>query len=237
MRQRLFLAAIGAALVGSAAILPAAAAPQAAPQQRDWAKTVAETPEGGFRMGNPNAAVKLVEYGSLGCPTCARFAAESHAPLLAQVRSGKVSFEFRNFVLNGPDLAASLLARCAGPAGFFRVSDAFFAAQPHWRARLQAVPQAKYSELQKLPPAQQIAQLASLGGLDAIAVKAGLAPARARQCLANPGPAIERLVAMKQAAETSYHVHGTPTFIVNGKPAEGVHSWAEVAPLLRRSGG
>jgi hypothetical protein len=27
----------------------------------DWTQTVAETPEGGMRMGNPNAPVKLVE--------------------------------------------------------------------------------------------------------------------------------------------------------------------------------
>ena len=33
----------------------------------------AKTPEGGFVMGNPNAKVKLIEFGSLTCPHCAEF--------------------------------------------------------------------------------------------------------------------------------------------------------------------
>jgi hypothetical protein len=32
-----------------------------------------ETPDGGFVMGNPNAPVKLIEYGSLTCLHCAEF--------------------------------------------------------------------------------------------------------------------------------------------------------------------
>jgi hypothetical protein len=30
-------------------------------------------PEGGFAMGNPNAKVKLIEFGSLTCSHCAEF--------------------------------------------------------------------------------------------------------------------------------------------------------------------
>jgi hypothetical protein len=37
----------------------------AAPNGGDWTKTVVATPEGGFLMGNPNADVKLVEFGSM----------------------------------------------------------------------------------------------------------------------------------------------------------------------------
>ena len=69
-------------------------------------------------MGNPDAPVKLVEYGSLTCPHCADFAAAGDASRWSRnyVRSGRVSFEYRNFVLNGIDVAATLLARCAAPA-------------------------------------------------------------------------------------------------------------------------
>ena len=38
--------------------------------------TVVRTPAGGYRQGNPDAPVKLIEYGSRTCPTCARFAAD-----------------------------------------------------------------------------------------------------------------------------------------------------------------
>ena len=71
-------------------------------------------------MGNPNAPVKLVEYGSLTCPHCKQFSDEATAALRdTYVRSGQVSWEFRNFLLGGPDLALSLLSRCQPPAAFF----------------------------------------------------------------------------------------------------------------------
>ena len=39
------------------------ATPVAAPNNGDWSSVVTQTPEGGFLMGNPNAKVKLVEFG------------------------------------------------------------------------------------------------------------------------------------------------------------------------------
>ncbi|MFL6763858.1 MAG: thioredoxin domain-containing protein, partial [Sphingomicrobium sp.] len=65
----------------------------------DWTRAVAATPEGGFRMGNPAAPVKLVEYGSLACPHCRHFEATGYKPLIQNyVRTGRVSYEFRNFL-------------------------------------------------------------------------------------------------------------------------------------------
>jgi protein-disulfide isomerase len=87
----------GAILTGAVAA-QAAAAPKrsAAPAARDWTRTVSATPEGGYRVGNPAAAVKLVEYGSLTCNHCATFAKEGMPPLLSRhVRTGRVSYEFR----------------------------------------------------------------------------------------------------------------------------------------------
>ena len=72
-------------------------------------------------MGNPDAPVKLVEYASLTCPHCARISPTKATAALRDtyVRSGQVSWEFRHFLLNAPDLALSLLARCQPPAAFF----------------------------------------------------------------------------------------------------------------------
>ena len=71
MRLGLLLSVFAAAAMA----LPAAAAPA---QRRAGAARldpeVVATPEGGFRMGNPDARVKLVEYLSLTCPHCADFA-------------------------------------------------------------------------------------------------------------------------------------------------------------------
>ncbi len=56
-------------------------------------------------MGNPYAKTALVEYGSLACPHCRHFEETGYKPLVQQyVRTGRVSYEFRNFLLNAPDI-------------------------------------------------------------------------------------------------------------------------------------
>ena len=49
----------------------------AAPAGTSWSATVTQTPEGGFVMGNPQAKVKLIEYGSYTCSHCRDFSAEA----------------------------------------------------------------------------------------------------------------------------------------------------------------
>ena len=215
-------------LAGAASALIGAAAP------RDWTQTVVATPEGGFRMGNPDAAVKLIEYGSLACSHCAEFHQEAKASLLPQVKSGRISYEFRNYVLNVPDMAATVLSRCNGAASYFRMNDAYFTAQAQWLGRVRALPKERLEAIQKLPAEQQLAPFANAAGLGAIAAKAGLTAAKARQCLAEPG-VVDRLVAMKRSAWATYRVRGTPTFIVNGQPVQG-HHWPDLAPHLKPPG-
>ena len=61
---------------------------------------IAATPEGGFRLGNPDAKVKLLEFASLTCPHCGDFHAAAFETIKTKyVASGNVSYEFRNFVL------------------------------------------------------------------------------------------------------------------------------------------
>ena len=222
-----FAAVAGLALAPGPA---AAKAPAKAAAARDWSRTVAVTPDGGFRMGNPAARVKLVEYGSLACPHCRHFAETGYKPLVQNyVRTGKVSYEFRNFVLNGPDLAASVLTRCAGTAKFFAMTDAVFDAQPQWLAK------AAEAELpDDLTDQQRVARFAQAGGLTGIAARFGVTPARARQCLADP-KATARLVAMAKTAIDN-GLKGTPTFFINGKQTDA-RTWEDLEPLIRQAGG
>src|SRR5919112_206229 len=111
MKVRLLLA------LAAALALPAAAPaqPRAAQAQRDWTRIVVATPQGVFRMGNPAATVRLVEYGSITCPHCAAFEAEGGATLRNQyVRSGRVSWEYRPFMLFPTDPGVFMLLRCQG---------------------------------------------------------------------------------------------------------------------------
>jgi protein-disulfide isomerase len=196
---------------------------------------VVATPEGGFRMGNPAAPIKLIEYGSLTCPHCAAFSKEGTPQLVARyVRTGKVSYEFRNFILNGIDVTASLLARCAGPRAFFPMAETLYATQPQWVGRISGLPQAEKDKLKSMSDAARLVALAQAGGLTQLAGRYGVAPARARQCLADPA-GLQRLAKMYEAGQ-ALGVPGTPTFFVNGTMVDGIE-WGNVEPALRRAGG
>ena len=228
--------ALAAALGGAAAAADAQSRRPAAGAavQRDWTRTVAATPEGGFRMGNPNAPVKLVEYGSLTCPHCAAFSTSAKTPLAARVRTGRLSFEFRNMILNGPDVAVSLFARCAAPQNFFRLTDAMYATQRQWLGRIAAMSEAQQAQLQGLSDPQKFSRLVEVAGLGPLGAQAGIAPQRARACLASK-PALDRLVKMYEGA-VALGVQKTPTFLINGKIVEA-GSWEELQPLILKAGG
>ncbi len=240
MKSLLLLGAF--ALLGSATIgaqLDAAPARKAAPARRaaparDWTRNVVMTADGGFRMGNPAARVKLVEYGSLTCPHCAHFAEEGDAALGAYVRRGTVSYEFRNYVLNGIDVTATLLARCSGPAGFFPMTHRLYATQKQWVGRISGLSEAQKEALRALPDRQRLARLAEAGGLTQIAALHGVSAARANQCLTDQA-GMDRLNRIGEAA-SALGVTGTPTFFINGVQAQ-VNTWPDIEPLLRQAGG
>ena len=241
MKGRTFIAALaGAAL----AALPAAGFSQRntgeqrggerrsnGPEGRNWVETAVRTPEGGFRVGNPNARIKVVEYLSLTCPHCAEFAHQAGESLFQDyVRSGRVSVEYRNYVLNAYDLAAAFITRCAAPREYFSMSHELLGTQPRWMGRMQSLTDAQRSELRSLPPLQAMQRIVAMLGLEAVATRHGISPARQRTCLADQA-ALDQIGAMHQAAEGA-GVTGTPTFFINGQMAP-VNNWAGIEPLLR----
>ena len=202
-----------------------------APAARDWTATAVRTPEGGFRIGNPNAPVKLVEYLSLTCPHCAEFAHQGSERLLQQyVRPGRVSVEYRNYVLNGYDLAAAFLSRCAAPRAYFAMSHELLGTQPRWMGRMQVLTDAQRAELRALAPLPAMQRIIALLGLEAVAARHGITPARQRTCLASQA-GLDQIGTMHQAAE-ALGVHGTPTFFINGRMVE-VNTWGGIEPLLQ----
>ena len=210
--------------------------PVPAPNGGDWTTTVAATPEGGFVMGNPNATVKLVEFGSMTCPHCADFDAEAMEPLTAKyVKSGRVSLEFRNYVRDGYDLAASVVARCAGPAGFFGLTRQLYADQKDWIAKVQAADPARMQAIGAMAPNQQLAEVAKIAGFPAYAAQRGVPSAKLNACLADTN-APTKLVQMQTDANAAYpDIPGTPSFLINGKLVEikaGSSPWVQVETAI-----
>ena len=197
---------------------PVSLTPVAPPAGGDWTQTFAATPEGGFVMGNPGAKVKLIEYGSLTCPHCREFDETGVEPLVnTYVKSGQVSWEFRNYVRDPFDLAATLIARCNGAKSFFPLSRAMYKDQANWVGKVQAVPQAQLEGLQNLPSAQIPPAAAGYAGLPQWAAARGVPEAKSAQCLSDTVQ-VNKLVEMNANVTQQFpDFQGTPTFIINGK--------------------
>jgi protein-disulfide isomerase len=213
MKKLALFACLAATALGAASTILAAPTKKIpAAATKDWSKTVVRTADGGYLMGNPAAKVKLVEYGSMTCSHCAHFD-ETGYPNLVQnyVRTGKVAFEFRNYVRDPYDLAAALTARCGGPVRFFALTNGLFQTRETWIAKVQAG-QDKLKAYQGKEPVEFLPALGSVAGFDSFAATRGVPAAKVKACLANK-PEIDKLMAMRNAAS---FVQGTPTFLVNG---------------------
>jgi protein-disulfide isomerase len=209
-----------------------AAATTATPSSTDWTTVTAATPEGGFRIGNPDAKVKLVEFASLTCPHCSDFHGAAFETIKSKyVATGNVSYEFRNFVLNGPDYAASMLARCQGAEPFFGLLNAFFTDQRVWTEAFSKISEEEGKRLGNLPQDQQIAGLAAAGKLDEYVRTRGIPRAKFDACLADKA-ALDKLLELRTQATDKYKLTGTPGFIINDVTQEGVYDWATLEPKL-----
>ncbi len=203
------------------------------PPTSNWLDVIVATPQGGFRQGNPNAKVKLLEFGSLTCSHCAAFAKEGVPTLRSQyVATGKVSYEWRPFILNGVDFAPSLLVRCQPPAAAIRLIDVFYDQQPQWILPFtKPLPDDVQKKLSAMPQEQQITAFAAQGGLDAFMRTRGMTRARFDQCTSDKA-GIAKLGEIRDDADKNYGLTGTPTFAINGKTLPDTANWARLKPQL-----
>ncbi|AHE56428.1 DsbA family protein [Sphingomonas sanxanigenens] len=205
-----------------------------APAGQDWTTTVVKTPEGGFRMGNPNAPIKLVEFGSMTCSHCADFATTGIPALKRDyIATGKVSLEYRNFVRDSFDLTASLIARCGGEAPFFALTEQMFATQAEWIGRAQS-PEAEQALRGAAGPAL-LPALAKASGLDQFARQRGVSADKIAACLKDQAEA-ERLAKGVETASEKYNITGTPSFLINDELVPNAAAWPQLEPALKAAG-
>ena len=203
-----------------------------APNGGDWTQIVSETPEGGFRMGNPNAPVKLVEYASITCPHCGEFSAAAADPLENQyVRSGQVSWEYRPFILFPSDPGVFMLLRCQGPTPFFRLVHQLYDSQREWAGRLQSLPPEQQQQVETMSPNAKAAFMVQASGLDQFFRQRGMPAARINSCLADNRSIVQLAENTRRATEQD-DVQGTPTFLINGQKQDA-GDWNELQRRLR----
>jgi protein-disulfide isomerase len=209
----------------------------AAPAGTSWAEQVVETPEGGIRMGNPNAPIKLIEYGSYTCSHCRDFSADSHEAIERDyVNTGKVSFEYRHMIRDQLDMAVVMVARCSGPETFFAFSAQAFAGQTDMFNKIQAAGPAANEAIAAAPPAQRLAKLAEFAGMVEFAKQRGVPEEKLKACLTDQKLAA-RLAKASSDVITKYpDFPGTPSFLLNGVLLDKTASWDTLAPKLKNAG-
>jgi protein-disulfide isomerase len=225
---------------GSAAV--AASAPVAtiaAPAGKQWTDIVEKTKDNGYRQGNPDAPIKLVEYGSRLCPYCAQFGTIGVEPLRENyIKTGKVSYEYRDFLIHGaPDLSAALLNQCVPTEAFFPVLDQIYANQQAFEEKLMAMQQNNpqvLQQLQQMPPPQAAAGFAEATGMVDFMKQRGVPEAQVRACLADQKK-IEEIAKVNADGANVYGVNSTPTFFINGAKTDA-NNWADLEPLLQKAG-
>lgn len=207
----------------------------AAPAGKAWTDVVTKTEAGGYKMGNPDAKLQLVEYGAITCPGCAQFSVQSTEELNEIVNTGVVAMEFRPYLVHGvQDIPGFLLAACSGPEAFFPLTEALYAEQQSWLSKISTVTEADQQAMQKMTPAEISTLLGTKMGLIDFVKSRGISEDQAKSCLADKG-AIDALIAGTEKGTKDDGVSGTPFFILNGAKLDA-SSWNQVKGKLVEAG-
>jgi len=203
------------------------------PAGKAWSDVVSTTPEGGYVMGNPNAPIKLIEYGSLSCPHCAKLAEDGYQALVGTyVASGRVSFEYRSFIIHGIDVPLTMLAQCSSKEAFFPLVEQLYANQEALLNKAMAAGK-EGQQAMELPEKQRFVAFADVQGLTAFFAQRGISVDQSHTCLAD----FARATQLAKFTETygAAGVDSTPSLFINGSKIPG-NTWDELSAALQLAG-
>jgi protein-disulfide isomerase len=198
INKRKFGALALATVASALALRIAPASAQDASDTAAMAKKLMEAvpPHGERTLGDPNAPVTMIEYGSASCPHCAEFHAKIWPGIKKDyVDTGKVLFIFREFPTDQSALGAFMLARCLPEDKYYDAIDKIFLEQKNW------APNPKV-------------------GLFRIMSEFGLSEEKAEACI-KQSELVENIISVRDRAVKDFGVKGTPSFFVNGKYLDG----------------
>lgn len=163
-------------------------------------------------LGNPDAAVTIIEYASLTCPACAAFHRTMYPELKAKyIDTGKVRFVFRQFPTPPARLAvgAEAMARCAGSTEtYFELIDVLFEKQRLW--------------VSSSNPGQALRD---------IGATAGITTEQFDACLADKENVTRIQDVVNHAVET-WNINSTPSFVINGEHVKNIRSIDDFAKVI-----
>lgn len=170
-------------------------------------------PLGDQLLGKKDAPILMIEYASFTCPHCAYF----HSKVFPHIKkdfidTGKVRFIYRDYPLNDPAFAISMITRCiardVGNDKFYPLIKVLFDTQDKW--------------LESKDLEEDIAKITKL---------AGFGKSKFDGCFANK--TVEKGIREVQAfAGKKLGIRGTPTLFINGELYEGKGSFEAISTYL-----
>ena len=159
-------------------------------------------------LGEEQAPVTLIEYGSMTCDYCIHF----HRKVLPQVKSqyidtGKVRFIYRHFPTSEAAMRGALATQCSSHQ-YYAMLDKLYETVATW---------------------YQVENRKNIFTLYAESL--GLEAEPFRACLDNK-QYMNDIVNAQRQANIEYDVRGTPTFIINRRVVSGEKSFDELAILI-----
>lgn len=224
------IAALLACAAVSVAATPAKTPPKAPAAKVNWVAQIATTANGSHRYGNPDAAVKLVEYVSYTCPHCAHFHKESDAVLrMSVVPQGKVSVTVTNFLRNPIDLTVAMLTNCGDPKRFFVRHSAFFGTQETWLGKADKFSKEQQARWYQGELPIRMRAIANDFGFYEKMEGWGISRPQVDACFADKSK-LDTLRA-QQAEVEKLGFQGTPSFTLNGEVLPA-NDWASVSKAI-----
>jgi protein-disulfide isomerase len=160
-------------------------------------------------LGDSDAPVTIVEYGSITCGYCVRFHREI-LPLIKSfyIETGMVRFIYRDYPTTYAALRGAIAAHCAGPDSYYMFLNAV------------------YNSVEKWSQANDVDN-----ALIDIATSQGLEQEAFRKCLNEPEQA-QSVNNERDEGVLQYDISGTPTFLVNGNVVRGFQTFEEIEMLI-----
>lgn len=149
-------------------------------------------------IGSDDAPVTIIEYASMTCPHCARFANDVFPKVKKDlIDTGKVKWIFRDYPLDGIAVKVGAIAQCAGDDRYFGVLGMLFKSQSEW---------ARSND-----PIGEVKKVVRFAGMDGNTVDA---------CLADE-QLTDGVVQSRLDGTKKYDVNATPTFIIGDQKYSG----------------
>lgn len=153
-------------------------------------------------LGDPDAPLTMIEYSSMTCPHCASFHANSYKPIVeTYVDTGKLKFEMRDFPLDQYALRAAAMARAIDGKRYFALVDLIFKQQSSWTRASN--------------PIDALKKIGRLAGI----------PADVADAHMTDTDLLDSILNGRIAAQKTYDVNSTPTFVVGDQVVKGAESF------------